>query len=977
MNTMSLGSKLFYTKEDYALLAIIETISSNNTTLVTDNTITINTYLHPNGIKQLFLPREFRIANAIAKILSGLTHNSKEERILALQSLQEESLYAVPLVCRDLRYNTARVLVKVMKELIKARGHIAKQLHLAHSFQRAARGNLFIVRKLLEEYHLLEMPETYNQLSFDHHVHDMYSKGTKSPSQVLLDAWIQGVKDITIIYYNYAIEEAIEELFQAGEILDIKTNFGIEYHIPIYDTFAEIVWSPLPNVQRLSTIKTFFSQTHIQEIMLEGKKHSDSITNFTQFLLERYNKVERFVLEHEYSIQTTTIDNEVYLAYINKGQSSPQLLAEYIYKTLVEENSSILLEQITLENIVFLLNTISLSGMESPFIIKEQFTPDAIHSFINTFYALTPSPHICLHISNITADEVLTIIWAAKGSITHLELFNLKDWLGNKQTQAPIISKLQYAINTKDIQEMKRLVRSMIQECSVSEVSYKKERLAMLKAIFEDIPAILQMYVDKPLEVQIGSDSAGGIHRDYNMGFVFEETVPSTISHDKEKRFFRTLPIFAKLQHSYNYVQEYGMDSFWNSTLGKMLHSLPLLQKIGKKKTTTWSVDNNLYEIVPEDKGVIIGTGKTIVGAIPSKQKYPNIFTDLNNTVLCYIKFAIAIATAFLTFHLSQETFFLKYFGGFAWLGITLFRLVFQTIYTVGLGYKWFEYTRSNIILPRVADLVLGTGVAVFIIEYIVRYLILQRGFGIDVTTHPILVYSVIGITSATVILFIGRIRGLPKELVFASASRIFFSVPIALLYTWIFVKILFYFEVNNIQAIAESSATLIAKCASESVVGILMGILLRGSFIKARLWDYTKTMNALFGAINTLEERYPDKEITFLLQQPSVFVSIIKKEQEDIFTLFYINLLDLFYFWYYVPVSRTAFHTFIKKMNPNKRKILASLLELLEYPENINGLLKTTKQYEEYDKFIALYTKEYPHFVENMKKIILAKQAQ
>ena len=968
---MNIISKLFYTKEDYALLTMVEMISNTTTPLTVETDISINSYLHPNGIKQLFFPREFRIANAIAKILSGLSHNSKEERIQALQSLQEESLYAVPLVCRDLRYNTARVLVKVMKELIKARGNITKQLHLAHSFQRAARGNLFVVRKLLQEYHLLEMPEAYNQLSFDHHVHDMYSKGYKSPSQVVLDAWIQGVKDITIIYYNYAIEEAIEELFQAGEILDIKTNFGIEYHIPIYDTFAEIVWSPLPNIQRLSTLQTFFEQAHIQEAMEQGKCTSDSIASFTESVLEQYNLRERFVLEHAYQVYTKPIEKTPYLCYVNRGQSSPQFLAEYIYKTLKEDSRNTH-STITLEDIVSFIHTLSLRSKYSPFVIQEAFTPEALYQFIQTLYSRSAESSICLHMSNLTAIDVLTMLWAAKGGITHLELFNLKDWLYNKQPQSHIVSKLQYAINTKDIQEMKRLVRSMIQECSVSNIVYKKERLETLNMIFKDIPQILQSYMNKPLAVRLGSDSAGSINRDYTMGFVFEETIPSTINPENKRRSFRTLPIFAKLQRSYNYTQRYGSKSFWNTKYGRFLRNIPIMRLIGQTKSVSWSVKDNLYEIVPESEGVIIRAGKTSGASDELRKPYRLPITDVNNTILCYIKFISAIIIAFLTFHLSQKNIFLKYCGGFAWLGITLLRLLFQTMYAVGFGHKWLEYTRNNIILPRVADLVLGTGIAVFIIEYIMRYLILQHGFGIDVTTNPVLVYSIIAATSAFVILGIGRIRGLPKEMVFASASRIILALPVALVYTWIFIHILKYCNVENIDGLTESSATLIAKCASETVVGILIGIILRSTFIEARLWDYTKTMQSLFNSIDILEERYPDQEIIFLLKQPSVFLSIVKRENPEILTSIYINLLDLFYFWYYLPLARRAFHNIIKKQSTSNRKILASLIELLEYSENIDSLFKTNKEYPQYNTFIAFYKKEYPLFIQTMNKILL-----
>ena len=84
----------------------------------------------------------------------------------------------------------------------------------------ASSGKPRIVRAELEKYHLLEMPEEWNQLAFDHHVHDANTKGRKSPTHLVMDAWIKGVRFLTVVYYNYVEPKVAEELLEAATILD-------------------------------------------------------------------------------------------------------------------------------------------------------------------------------------------------------------------------------------------------------------------------------------------------------------------------------------------------------------------------------------------------------------------------------------------------------------------------------------------------------------------------------------------------------------------------------------------------------------------------------------------------------------------------------------------------------------------------------------------------------------------------------------
>ena len=191
--------KIYFDKQDRELIGMVNRLL-NAKSDVTAERKRSDTNLHPHGIISLATPREMRIATSVTRLLNSLEAGQAEERLHALQSLYDEVLTTAQ---SALRRNAARVLVQTMKELVRAHGSERKQLMLAHDFRQAATGNPRIVRRLLQRYHLLEMPENWSQLTFDHHVHDANTKGRKTPTYLIMDAWIKGIRYLTVIYYNY------------------------------------------------------------------------------------------------------------------------------------------------------------------------------------------------------------------------------------------------------------------------------------------------------------------------------------------------------------------------------------------------------------------------------------------------------------------------------------------------------------------------------------------------------------------------------------------------------------------------------------------------------------------------------------------------------------------------------------------------------------------------------------------------------
>ena len=233
-------SLFLFDRHDHELLGIVnQALSRTHTRNYLKNLF--DPYLHPNGIKEMAAPRELRIAYAVIHLLDALEVGAAEDRIMALRSVRDEVLHCAR---STLRINTGRVLLQIMKELVRAHGDYRRQLELAHDFRAAFSGKPRLIRAQLEKYHLLEMPEEWNQLTFDDHVHDSNTKGRKSPTHLIMDAWIKGIRSLTVIYYYHVRPEAARELLEAAETMGISVRIGLEFGARFRGRFVQFIWAP-------------------------------------------------------------------------------------------------------------------------------------------------------------------------------------------------------------------------------------------------------------------------------------------------------------------------------------------------------------------------------------------------------------------------------------------------------------------------------------------------------------------------------------------------------------------------------------------------------------------------------------------------------------------------------------------------------------------------------------------------------------
>jgi hypothetical protein len=233
-------SRYLFDRRDYRLLDIVNQVLGDRH--VTPEThAELYALFHPEGIKELAESRGLRIAYATIMLVRSLTVGRVEDRLVALQALKEEVLEAD---VGPMPRNTARVLLQIMRELVRCGDDQQMQLELAHDFRSATSGKPRIIRKQLEKYHLLEMSEAWNQVSFDDHVHDASTKGRKTPTHLIMDAWIKGIRRLRVIYYSHIASRSATELIQAADIMGIALGIGIEFATRFYNKYVQLIWVP-------------------------------------------------------------------------------------------------------------------------------------------------------------------------------------------------------------------------------------------------------------------------------------------------------------------------------------------------------------------------------------------------------------------------------------------------------------------------------------------------------------------------------------------------------------------------------------------------------------------------------------------------------------------------------------------------------------------------------------------------------------
>lgn len=186
---------------------------------------------HPVGIARWFKKRRISIAESYIMVVQELRSKNARERLRALKVMIDASFHSKTL---DLPLNTARVQLALIKEAVKNRSNWRRQLELLQDFSIASHGQYQVIRRLLDELGIPELPETGQRLKnldagWDDHVHDTATTGRKNPTQLLIDAFIKGISELTIAYASASATDSMKEAVEAGKIVGIRVNVALEF----------------------------------------------------------------------------------------------------------------------------------------------------------------------------------------------------------------------------------------------------------------------------------------------------------------------------------------------------------------------------------------------------------------------------------------------------------------------------------------------------------------------------------------------------------------------------------------------------------------------------------------------------------------------------------------------------------------------------------------------------------------------------
>jgi hypothetical protein len=999
-------SKILFDKRDHELLSIVNEVCDRTDKLKYLKKL-LDPYLHPHGIKEMVAPQGLRIAYAMLNLLDSLDVGRAKDRISALRSLKGEILNVTRSTMRN---NTGRVLLQIMKELVRSHGDYGRQLKLARDFHIATSGKPHVIRSFLRRYHLLEMPEEWNQIAFDDHVHDARTKGRKSPTHLITDAWIKGIRILTVIYYNYVPPEAAEELLQAAEIMGIKIRVGISFSARFRGRYVRFIWVPRGFTDTQDFLQ-FLAQPSLMAFMEKGREVSEFQERYVFNVLREFNIRHRLEVSEIYGVDLEPLEESAFLAFVGSGQASLLHLAEFIYSNMLpglkirleelespysEATPEKLLKMAKLAEKIQKLDSEALvdqylrpaknPGVPDPNIPKDgQDEPELLRlsprALLDRLNQLRSGYRITLNLTGLTVEDVLEILYDCGGMITHLELFNLKDYDTGKASHIAEISELQRALNEKNVIEMKRIIRGIIERLGSSNYPDKDERIDKVTKILGEIGAFQSFYKGTPLKARIGSDSSGRSHHQHGMGLVVKETLPRKAQKEIERSegpSNQLMPVRATVHFRSTYLSPAGYSGFMNA-LVQLVQSIPGFAWFGKKRLDDWVMETNSIQIDNLGNVAALGGFKeediegVSSGADNSESMKGISWRYLNSDVKNLIKVSLGFIPAFLTFFLTKEWWLLAYGGAFIWFGITGFRNLLQSI--LGGGglrrsplLRWNDYVSWD----RLCDSLFFTGFSVPLLDYAVKTLFLDFMFGITTSTNPNALYTVIALVNGLYLSTHNAIRGLPKGAVFGNFFRTILSIPLAIGLNGAIGGILGAAGTEGIQEILEKWAAIISKGASDCVAGVIEGVADRFENIRMRSLDYATKLAQLFDTYARLELLFPDSDIFRMFESPADLIRRVKAKARNLEKMIIINALDMLYFWMYQPRARSELRKRLRTMSPDEKRAFVRSQYILQETREISRLFVDGILGKNFSRALSFYLDRSEQYLENIKRLTL-----
>ncbi len=1049
---MALFSSLRFDRQDYEFLAMI----NRSLDPQRDDKAVLFPSLHPNGIVELSSPTEMRMALAVLHLLDSLKQGEEEDRLQGLQALRDEVLASAR---TSLRYNTGRVLIQIMKEIVRAHGDAARQIRLAHDFRQAATGKPSVVRRMLRRYYLLEMPEEWNQAVFDHHVHDANTKGRKNATHLIMDAWIKGIRSLTVIYYNYVTLEAARELTRAAEIMGVHLRIGLLFHAPFRGRLIDFIWIPRGFADAEGFLN-FLAEPPMRHLMNAGRQATQWLEGRVLRMLDHWNSHGRQELAEEIRQPIPPLEPAAFIAFVGAGQASLIHLAECIHRHIfpalkagaaelqaamrpLDEHGPeyfalherlARLDALTGETLLERLNNPARNpdlevfrhaptDPDCPEILR--LAPLVLLDWLTSLHT---GNRVILNLADLTPDDALNLLWDCQGLITHLEIFNLKDWQEGKAAHIQTINDIQRAINDHSAPRLKQIIRGLIRDCedaapapgpeardetddaqaapkddspsgavvgaASSGAPSCEERAERLHVILRNIPHLLEFYKKTKLQARMGTDSTSRPGRRYGMGLAYPETLPSRARKEVRENVHASrlrLPLRTELHERITFRS--GTDEEAASRFTRLIRRLPGCRHFRKFRQREWipvqehtlvcnsgacGTDMNPHAANQGNVVTLGGMGRAsangflpetaVRDAHPDKERYIN--TRLANT----LKVLAGFIPAMITFQITQEGWwFLAWLGAPLWFLITGLRNIVQAVLGGG-GLRRSPLLRWNnyVSWSRLCDSLMYTGFSVVLLELLVRRWLLTDTLNIHADTSALLTFSVISIINGLYIAGHNYLRGLQREAIIANLFRSVFAIPVALVYNVLFAALLALMNVADAAPLLASCAAIISKIASDTVAGVIEGIADRNSNVRLRILDYANKLQQMFNVYARLETVYPDQGVVEMLAEPHEMLAELDKTNRDLRIALIINALDMMYFWFYQPRALYVLTRRLQRLSGVERLVLWRSQCVLACEREVSQMLVDGLVGNSFARPLSFYLDRHAEYLRDMERLCM-----
>jgi len=1019
----------YYDPEDYQLLAMIsQTVEKNR-----HSQSRVMSKLSPNGIIELSEPIELRMASAVLRLLDTLEQGKADERLWALAALHDEVL----VMSRTfLRINTGRVLVQIMKELVRAKGDFETQLRLAHDFRQAATGRHTVVRRLLHRYFMLEMPEDWTQAVFDNHVHDANTKGRKNATHLIMDAWLKGIRYLTVIYYNYVSPEAANELLRAAEIMGMHVRIGLLFHAPFRGRLVDLIWIPR-NVTSAEDFLDFLSKPDITRLMKEGRSATRWLERRILLILDIWNETERLRLAPLIGGTADPLDSSEFMAFVGSGQASLQHLAEFIHKKIfpfmekraaslhetladpnlsegrrIEAQASLeTLDNFTVEAVLSRLNDPHLCP-ESSYLQNSCDSPDCPellnfqpYDLLKKLSGLHSSARVVLNLAKLSSEDVLELLWDCKGRITHLELFNFKDWQNGDMEPIQQINELQHAINDGSVPRLKHIILTMLSDTSATvpgddqgeieklcALDKDSPRLRKMRVILQNLPVFCGYYRTSKLRTSLGTDSTSRPGSRFGMGLAYPETLPRRARReldDTGRSAHLLLPIRTELKEQITYTS--GLEDEV-SPLVRVLRHLPGLQHLGQTKVREWKAFSRNSVVCNEGRCSIATSKDSASGNIITLGGNDKIFSNgfrpaaddslplnqkrhyLNSRIVNGLRLLVGFLPAFFSFLFTQS-------GMLAWLGAPLWFLIsaVRNIVQAVLGNGgWHRssllHWKSYVTWVNVYTSLMYNGLTVVLLEPLLRWKLLQLELGWNIITAPLGTYCVLGLGCGLFKLGTHVIQGFSKRSLYIDVLCTLLSLPLTLLLHFL---ILSGFSMMGWDAAMLIPFTVfVVKLASDISVGVAEGLYDRDRNLRLRMTDYSSRLKTALMLYSRLEALFPERNVLNMLEHPANLLSTLEKLDPQLRRDLIINALDLMYFWFYQPRANYALLHYLRRFSKSEKLVLLKMQEVLRLEKLISQLLIHGLTGENFTGLLSFYVAHNQEYLHQMTAAILGERA-